>query len=432
MLKRRHPQSELDFHTPTPRDALPTPKRTGAKTAIRRKVPWEGNYAAFSTEFAIAAANRLAVDSKTKLVDPFAGSGTSLEAACMVGIPCCGIELNPFSALLARSRVAFGAEFLKVKRLLSNAAQYSRATSSRSSPAEWLAKKLCDQFKCERPQLIETLCSASGHDFETELVALVCALHTQHLSAHHFRSNPAWLIAGVSPDGPSDADISWLEKAIETARAVFDDFHARDTGHAPNVEVLPCDFRDAQIRRSSIKRFLTSPPYLNRLDYINPSVPALSILGQQTPEQIEGLRTRMMGTTKMRPLIADPRFATSKTTEEFLKKVSQHPSKASSTYYLKFFSQYFSDLCDFIQWLNVHTSKSAEGLVVLQNSYYKEIPIPLIEIVRELSEPNGFQVDVVRQDSSTRHMGALSPHQQAYAPDKKLTEFVLSFGRRAS
>lgn len=428
-MKRRHPQAELDFHAPTPRDALPTPKRSGAKTATRRQIPWEGNYAAFSIEFAIAAANRLAAGSNTKLVDPFVGSGTSLEAACIVGIPCCGIELNPFSALLARSRVAFGAEFSKVKKLLSNAAQYSRASPSHSSPAEWLARKLCDQFACERPQLIGTLCAATGQEFETEMVALVCALHTQHLSVHHFRSNPAWLIAGESPDGPSNADIPWLEKATKTAAVAFDDFHARDTGRSGNVEVLPCDFRDAGIRRSSIKRFLTSPPYLNRLDYINPSVPALSVLGEQTTEQIEGLRTRMMGTTKMRPLIADPRFAASRTTGEFLREVSQHPSKASDTYYLKFFSQYFSDLCDFIEWLAEHTSKSAEGLVVLQNSYYKEIPIPLIEMVRELSEPHGFHVDIVRQDSSTRHMGALSPHQKAYAPGKKLTEFVLSFGR---
>ena len=137
----------------------------------------------------------------------------------------------------------------------------------------------------------------------------------------------------------------------------------------------------------------------------------------------------MVGTTKMRPKIDDSKFALSKTTQEFLREVSQHPSKASSTYYLKFFTQYFSDIFDFIQWLNHHTSSSAKGIVVLQNSYYKELPIPLLEIVKEISKSQGFQVDVVRQDSSARHMGALSPHQQAYAPDKKLTEFVLSFAK---
>lgn len=426
-MKKIYPQSELDFHAPTPRDALPTPKRTGAKTAIRRQIPWEGNYAAFSTQFAIAAVNRLAVDSNTKLVDPFVGSGTSLEAACIAGIPCCGIELNPFSALLARCRVAFGADLSKVRKLLSSSARYSRTASSPISPAEWLARKLCDQLACERRQLINVLCTDIGQKTESEIVALVCALHTQHLSAHHYRSNPAWLIAGESPDGSSEENTPWIEKAIQTAVVVHADLNARDTGHPSNVEVLPCDFRDARIRRGSIERFLTSPPYLNRLDYINPSVPALGVLGEITVEQIEALRTRMMGTTKMRPITPDSRFSASGAIEEFLSKVSSHPSKASSTYYLKFFSQYFSDLCDFIQWLKVHTSKSAEGIVVLQNSYYKEIPIPLIEIVRELSECHGFHVDVVRQDSSTRHMGALSPHQQAYAPDKRLTEFVLSF-----
>lgn len=410
-----------------PRGTVPSPKRVGAKTAARRQIPWEGNYAAFSIDFAVAAANRLAADSNTKLVDPFVGSGTSLEAACIVGIPCSGIELNPFSALLARSRVAFGAEPSKVRKLLSNAARYSRSGASPISPAEWIAKKLCDQLACERQQLVKNLCAPTDQAYETEIVALVCALHAQHLSVHHFRSNPAWLIAGESPDGPADMDTPWLEKAIQTAKAVFEDFGTRDTGRFCKVEVLPCDFKEARIRRSSIKRFLTSPPYLNRLDYINPSVPALNILGERTSEQIEGLRSRMMGTTKMRPPLADPRFATSKTATEFLRQVAQHPSKASNTYYLKFFSQYFSDLCDFIQWLGEHTSKSAEGLVVLQNSYYKEISIPLVEIVRELSRSQKFNVDVVRQDSSTRHMGALSPHQQAYAPDKKLTEFVLHF-----
>lgn len=428
-MKKKHPQAELDFYAPTPRDALPSPKRTGAKTAARKQIPWEGNYAAFSTEFAIAAANRLAVDSKTKLFDPFVGSGTSLEAACTVGIPCCGIELNPFSALLARSRVAFGADQGKVNRLLSSAARYSLSGSTTTSPAEWLAKKLCAQLGCEWHQLIRSLCSVTVPQLETEIVALVCALHTRYLSNHHFRSNPAWLIPGESPDRPTDAEVPWLENALLTSSIVFDDFYARDTGQSREIEVIPCDFREARIRRSSIKRFLTSPPYLNRLDYINPSVPALSVLGERTTDQIEELRTRMMGTTKMRPSLADSRFTASETTLHFLRQVSQHQSKASGTYYLKFFSQYFSDLCDFIQWLHEHAAKSVEGLVVLQNSYYKEITIPLVEIVQELSKPHGFAVKVIREDSSTRHMGALSPHQQSYAPDKKLTEFVLSFTR---
>ena len=115
------------------------------------------------------------MDSNSKLVDPFLGSGTSLEAACIVGIPCCGIELNPFSSLLARSRVAFGAELSKVKKLLVSAERYSRASSVLSSPADWIAKKLCDRFACERRQLVRALCGTGGHRLETEIVALVCA-----------------------------------------------------------------------------------------------------------------------------------------------------------------------------------------------------------------------------------------------------------------
>jgi hypothetical protein len=420
-------------------EQLPSPKRNALRTKARNHLPWETNYAAFSLDFAIAAVKKLSPTCKNVIYDPFVGSGTTLDAALIAGIKSFGIELNPYNALLSRCRIALHADFDAVNDLLKSASKNGCEPIRESkeilqpdstSPIDALINIISKRINCPQNKLVTTLCADSSDQHDNEVVALVSALHAARKGAHvHFGSNPAWLKLGVSPDYKTQPTQCWLPIALEVADTIVTDLATRCDNSRPETTVFPGAFQDSPIKGRRISRFLTSPPYLNRLDYVNPTLPELYGLGIHEEEHIEALRTRMMGTTKMRPQMSEMLKLPSQAVTNLLKDIANHPTKASSTYYYRFYQQYFSDLFAFLVWLERHTTIKCEGIVVLQDSFYKEIKVPIANIITELAETLGFTVSILLEESRSRHMGQISPRQRAHAPSKLLTEYTLLFQR---
>lgn len=435
-------QQELDLQAAeTPRSLLPSPKRDGRRTKERRHLPWETNYAAFSSDFAKAAIQQLCTSSRSIIFDPFVGNGTTLEAAMATDAGAYGIELNPYSALLSRCRVSASAQLEtvdKIFRAAKKARPRKRAKSVSAQnesyiAAESLLRVIASRANCSVNELVLKLCSQLDDHLDSELVALVAGLNVvKGQAAVHFRSNPAWLIRGHDPDNAeNDAiPIEELDAAFWTsAELMIKDLHGRAEGRKRKpITVFPSSFQTSPIRSGQISRFLTSPPYLNRLDYVNPTLPELHALGWRDVGELEGLRAQMMGTTKMRKR-QDFDKSTSATVRALLDVIASHPTKASGTYYLKFFRQYFEDLVDFFSWIRKKSSPVCRGIVVIQDSFYKEIRIPIVQIISELASGFGFSTEVLLEEKRSRHMGTLSPHQRAHAPDKALTEYTLLLKR---
>ncbi len=442
-MLRESEQQELDLAgAASNRVIIPSPKRDARRTRERRHLPWETNYAAFSPNFAEAAVRQLCLPGRVKVFDPFVGAGTTLEAAASVGVEAYGIELNPYSALLARCRVSTNAQMKVVTDIFRSATaplkrtRASKSTTSLRTPSnvvESLVGAVAARANCQASDLLGHLCLRPDGDLDSEIVALVAALHVlKKQAAVHYRSNPAWLIQGPSPDRIEDDEspAENLETAFRTqVQLMIEDLHLRAKGSAARpIAVYPGPFQTAPVQSRQISRFLTSPPYLNRLDYVNPTLPELHALGWQQGARLDDLRARMMGTTKMRRKLGAGRLS-STTATKLLEAISEHPTKASGTYYLKFFRQYFEDMADFLGWMRSRSTPTCRGIVVLQDSFYKEIKVPIAQIISEFAEAVDFTVEVLHEEKRTRHMGTLSPHQRAHAPEKALTEFTFLLSR---
>ena len=432
-------QWELEF--PNAPELIPSPKRIPRRASGKLQLPWESNYAAFSYEFALAAVKKLNNVTQAVIFDPFVGSGTTLEAAVTAGMDCYGIELNPSSALVSRCRVSSEADIRIVHDLLTRASRTRRKAppiNSETVPAESrviieaLQDLLTQRIGCTRKDLIASLCMQPDGRYDSETVALVAALQTVKKRAQvHFRSNPAWLLRGATPDGVESTVPNWRSAALGVADAIQTALLARPKHSSrPTVRVFPASFQKAPIGSQTISRFITSPPYLNRLDYINPTLPELHGLGLCHDEVIEDLRRQMMGTTKMRPLASSDMKLPSAAIAALLSAIATHPTKASGTYYLRFFQQYFADLFGFLKWMNSCSTADCKGILVIQDSYYKEIKLPIVQIVTELALAVGFYVSIVHEEARNRHMGSISPHQRSHAPSKLLTEYTLLFQRQ--
>ena len=79
---------------------------------------WSYTYTGFSLDFARAALLELGARPGCVVLDPFVGSGTTIAAAGLIGVPSVGVDISPFSALLSRTRVASSADLHRVFSLL--------------------------------------------------------------------------------------------------------------------------------------------------------------------------------------------------------------------------------------------------------------------------------------------------------------------------
>lgn len=440
MKRKQTVQRSLDLEVPIESQiALPSPKRTRKDVIADGEMPWGLAYAAFSRSFATAAVSELIGKKRLTIVDPFVGSGTTVEASMENGCSCIGVDLNPYSALTSRVRGANGQTFAGVERvfdsLLDKAKIDTKAASKKSNfdPLNSLIRTLGDRLKVDSAQVVPVLCSRKGGEFDNELIALCSITYAARLTSNLSRgSNPTWTKSLNRPAGRGNSD-DLLDLASQVSKHMIEKLSEQARHRATYTRIFNSDFSAAAIAKGSIKRFLTSPPYLNRLDYVQSNLPEIQRLTTAEASQLNTLRAQMMGTTKMRGIDQEAKdySLSSLSANAVLDQIRSHPSKASATYYLKFFLQYFLDVERFFRWLSAKTSSDAVGMIVLQDSYYKDFVIPLTDIYREFGEVYGFRSDVVANWKKLNHIGNMSPVQRKHAPSKVLTESVLLFKKES-
>jgi hypothetical protein len=134
---------------------------------------------------------------------------------------------------------------------------------------------------------------------------------------------------------------------------------------------------------ASIHAIVTSPPYCTRIDYVMATRPELAVLGFSANE-VARLRGLMVGTPTMTTTGHHP-TPFGPTTRDYLSKVAAHPSRASGTYYLRYYQQYFSAMSASLQEARRVLKPGGEAFVVLQDSYYKDVHLDIATIVKELA-----------------------------------------------
>ena len=119
----------------------------------------------------------------------------------------------------------------------------------------------------------------------------------------------------------------------------------------PSILAKNCDLAESTIEVASshsiplpdqsVYAVISSPPYCTRIDYAIATKPELALLGCPIDNELKKLRDLMTGTPTILEFQAqiDPNWG--KECVSFLEKVINHRSKASKSYYSKFYIQYF-------------------------------------------------------------------------------------------
>ncbi|WP_236201181.1 DNA methyltransferase [Pseudomonas pseudonitroreducens] len=405
-IERQHDLSEL------PSAKIRASDRTGVHS-------WMSFYAAFSENFASYALDALGVKEGEVVFDPFLGSGTTLVAARKKGASFVGGDLDPFACLLARAKVAVSADCKVVKKYLS--------TSRVKSVGEF-SKEASDIFDSDclayaasvfsrvrrvvgggRSGVLRALCSDASGKFDSEIVAIVAICIAASRAAKLVRgSNPTWYRKSVPGEHGQELISGLRESTPEIAEQMLSDLQflgVSDRGETRVYEVNVKEIGDS-VEDESVDYVVTSPPYLTRIDYVVNHLPNLVILSGLMSVEVESLRRSMIGTSKIVSKgVVEARWGG--LCASVLKEIEEHKSYASKRYYYWTYLQYFMSLFEAVKVLGEKLKVGGKGVIVVQSSSYKDVYVPLSDIVVEMMRGLGLNADIVKRDIVKVNMKSL-------------------------
>ena len=110
-----------------------------------------------------------------------------------------------------------------------------------------------------------------------------------------------------------------------------------------------------------------------------------------------------------------------------LDSIKSHHTKGSANYYHKIFAQYYHSLYASLREINRVAMPKADCVLVLQDSYYKDIHVDVSAHVSDMASNLGWRLIHRTDHETTLLMARLNPKAQKYRPSTGATESVLWF-----
>ncbi|MGE0621473.1 MAG: DNA methyltransferase [Pseudomonadales bacterium] len=399
---------------------------------------WADFYAAFSDRFADETLSALDSDRTSLVVDPFAGSGTTLVSALLRGSPAIGIDLDPFACLLSRAKLAISSDRSKVKKLLGasgrkSVSRFFHPEAQDRFDADCLAfastvfTRVLNSTKCTRENVLATLLEDVSGQYDSEVVAITAlCLAASKSSKLIIGSNPTWHRRAMQGELIGLAGLH--SSSTEISNTMLSDLQHLST-RVSNRKVIILNGDTSTIanlpRQRRATHVLTSPPYLTRLDYIVKHLPNLLILSGLTEIDLNGLRKSMMGTTLM--VDKSPPEDWGSQCLETLEQIRNHQSYASERYYYWTYTQYFKSLHHSLTNIANWMDAESVGVLVVQDGYYKDVHVKLGSIVAEMLGRIGFSAQIVKQTKLRPSLSAVNPTRWPRRLPTVATEDVVLF-----
>jgi len=227
---------------------------------------WFRYSAGFSAEWVEELLREFSSTSKPAILDPFAGSGTTLLAAEKAGCTAYGYESHPFVSRIAGGKLLWHVDehsFLDLAIAFLNQAK-SAKPASQNPPPELLAKcytgETLQKLFVLRDQYIEQV----GEAREWTLVWLAITAILRPCS-HVGTAQWQYVLPNKRKAGSLDPFDAFEAKISEMAA---DMAQAKRAGYGRTATMYAHDARDiAPIPVNSVDLVVTSPPYPNNYDY---------------------------------------------------------------------------------------------------------------------------------------------------------------------
>lgn len=379
-------------------------------------------YTAFSTEFARFALEHCVSEGYRTIVDPFTGMGTIGEAGRGMPIQLLLNDLNPFASLSSLFRTASS-------NAIAESIERIRSISVCDAPSP--EKEAFASIMREKIGGVATLAELINSEESSKFLSALLDVHLIALIriSTHKRlrgSNPTWtkrssdqLIDSTSFAEARDAVLAAASNYASKLDHTHDDFSATSRCQ---------DIKNLRISEGWADAIITSPPYPNRTDYIRHYLPAAELLIGGDEDVERHLRETQIGTPLIRGAL--PSTALPKSVEDIIDRVRNHDSYASERYYAKGFRYYFADMkttfSQFQKWLR----PGGIAIVVVQDTYYKEMRIPVGDLVSDVAKMEGLTLEGRKDFPVRQALSRLSATARAATPIRATVESALLLKRQ--
>ncbi|TKW80357.1 MAG: site-specific DNA-methyltransferase [Bradyrhizobium icense] len=376
-------------------------------------------YAGFSEDFVRRIFDSFDLRTGARVLDSWSGSGTTGLIASLFGFESVGVDLNPVLSIVADARTA------RLKHLeVALAVGLRPHTSNRGGGKEqFVFDFLAAEFKkCQ----VSTEALSQG-DRRRVLATILCAMFrtVRHYCRSVRASNPAWYFQVDEACKVNKAEL-WVSFQQELLFVLH-----KQVRFALMLDVAPrnvcSDFLDWKAKPAQFDAWITSPPYLTRIDYVKATLPELSLLARIQNVDVPALRTKMLGSPLTKGGERDLLDLSAPSVSDLISKIQDHPSKASDAYYRRFFVSYFNGLHRSFKKASCLLKSGAQGAIVVQSSWYKEIYVDLPLVIMEVASSCGFEMMHVKEFPVKRTIGNVNAHSRSYDRSRPTVESLLTF-----
>ena len=274
----------------------------------------------YSAEFVADVIRREGLASGSTILDPFAGSGTTLVEARRAGHRAWGYELMPPAALAARVKIRFELAPARLRavgdRILRDAAR--RTPGPRPFLRE-TARQFLPQTLARLTQLRDAFPGGDAPEVEAARVAFGRTL----IPVSRLRRSPC--LGYGRPDADEFRD-PWTEFARALSE-ISDDLRTLQAirpSWGPPGQVWSRDARALDLPAGSVDLAITSPPYVNGMDYVNNYKLDLAWLGYaQSYADLRRLREAMVACDNLGREAVRPHLGTEDVDDDWLREILQ-------------------------------------------------------------------------------------------------------------
>ncbi|HMG76843.1 MAG TPA: hypothetical protein VK582_25450 [Pyrinomonadaceae bacterium] len=428
-----------------------SPKRRPRSQPSR--ADWFRYYADFSTEFVEDIISHLDLSPGATLLDPWLGGGTTAEIATAQGLRFKGYDINPVMLLVSRARTIATSSATQIPNVMDSITRSYKKniknvmeSGAKTDPLEqWLQPASARAFRVLERSVETRLCpqevtSPTPLWRRTGQASPMLALFYVGLfrTLRHFiwafeSSNPTWVKVvnegkriQLSPDRILNRFHKEIRRLSESMTA--------------ELEVIPpstnrsCVINRASslqlpVASGSIDAAVSSPPYCTRIDYVRATLPELAVIGHPNGKIIRRLRERMIGTPTIDECDEYETEDWGTTCSRFLSAVERHASKASATYYLKYYHQYFASIFASLKEIDRVLKPSGQCVLVVQDSYYKDKKNNVPRMFIEMAAHYGWSLDKKKPFRVNQTLAGVNPDVKAYRTTFHATEWALVFSK---
>jgi len=386
---------------------------------VHRWVPWIAGFSASFVEDCFSAFLPTPRRAKFRVLDPFAGVGTTIVSALKAGHDAVGFEINPYAALACQAKAAAVsldlAEFDATIARYEHASKNGKRTAKGSKPAGFESRIAFFSPQIEEQvfgffSFLDTLDPSAVADlfriaFGSVMVSFSNYTYEPSLSTRPGAGKP--LIEEADVHATVLAKLRMMKGDTEALQKVV------RTGRAPRASIHCMNFMDSArvLRASSIDLAVTSPPYLNNYHYIRSTRPHLYWLGLLTERkdfrELEELNVgkywqTVRGQDAISLAFEDPLL---ERTIQAIRETRTDKGVYGGGGWANYAASYFNDSDKFLAALSRSLVVGGTGVIVVGNSIIQGHEIKVEQALGRMATRHGLSLRGI-EELRTKRVGA--------------------------